>query len=121
MSRTYKDRPERIRFPEQYKFFDTGYEKVSYPIELKDGDGEVFNFNTYWLRELPGVKTKKPKHQDTHWHWMSTPSWWTRMTMNRPLRRKVHLWEHEVVKNNIEELEEADHPDTGHKPHNYYW
>ena len=121
MSRTYKDRPERVRFPQEYKYFDTGYEKVSYTDNYKTHDGDVRELTRYWLRELPGVKTKKPKHMDTEWHWMSTPSWWTRLTMNRPLRRSAHLWEHEVAKCKPEELEEAEYPDTGHKPHNYYW
>ena len=61
---------------------------------------------------------KKSRREDTEWHWMTTPSWWTRMTMNRPQRRHGHVWERTVLFNNIEQ---ADPPQVGRKPHQYYW
>lgn len=88
MSRTFKDKPSKIRFPEVYP---------------------------YWIEV---EKTKKKREEDTEWHWMSTPSWWTRLTMNRPERRANSLLERSVLFNDIEEF---DFPNLGHKPHNYYY
>jgi hypothetical protein len=64
-------------------------------------------------------KTKKPKEKDTEWHWMSTPSWWTRIMMNRPQRRKGKLWEATVKLEKT--LDEVDPPEVSKKPHKYYW
>lgn len=76
-------------------------------------------YGNYW--DVPGAKV--PKHKDNEWHWLeATPSWWTRMMMNRPQRREAHLWEREVSKaQNIEDLEDLDTPNCSHKPHQYYW
>lgn len=111
MSRTHKDVPTKHRSPkEQYDFlYNTVFEIFT------DENGVVH----YSRHELPGVKTKKRKHHDTEHHWMSTPSWWTRLTMNRPIRRYYHLLEHEAVR--TPDLEELDIPDLKKKPHNYYW
>lgn len=68
MSRTYKDKPAKVR------------------LEPWDKDG----YGYIWL---PTTKTKKRKEVDTKDHWMSTPSAWTRLMMNRPQRRASHLWE----------------------------
>ena len=107
MSRTHKDKPRRVTHPEEE--LDYSREKVLV------GD--------YFVRyvEKPGVKTKKRKQQDTEYHWMTTPSWWTRITMNRPQRMEGHLWEKDVVKKGVDNLEEEDPPLVGHKPHVYYW
>lgn len=91
MSRTYKDQPNRIRFPEVYP---------------------------YWVE---CEKTKKRREVDTEWHWMSTPGWWTRLTMNRPQRRAGKLWEQVAKLTQQQELETLDYPGVSHKPHIYYW
>lgn len=75
-------------------------------------------WGNYW--DEPGPK--KSRHTNTHWNWLqSTPSWWTRMMMNRPQRREAHLWEQEAAHTAIENLEELDTPNTTHKPHKYYY
>ena len=71
MSRTYKDRPFKIRFPEDQ--WDYKYYRV--------GDRWYFNYLAY-----PGVLTKKKKNVDTDWHGMTTPSWFIREFMNQPQR-----------------------------------
>jgi hypothetical protein len=62
-------------------------------------------------------KPKKKKQEDTEWHWMSTPSQWNKIMNNRPERK--------AVKNQLKvvptDVEEVDVPDTGYKPHVYYW
>lgn len=56
------------------------------------------------------------------WHWLrSTPSWWTRLTMNRPQRRAAHNWERKASTTDIEKLEDVDTPSHGKKPHQYFW
>ncbi len=112
MSRTYKDRPSRVRFPEFNALYDTF--RIAYEEENDFGDVRV----RYSYLKKPGIKTKKKKHVDTEWHWMSTPSWWTRLIMNRPQRRKGRLWERAIL---FQELEETDAPGVGKKPHQYYW
>ncbi len=88
MSRTFKDKPSKVRFPEVYP---------------------------YWVQT---EKTKKRKEEDTEWHWMSTPSWWTRLCMNRPERRANKLRERNILISNVDEF---DFPDLGHRPHIYFW
>lgn len=122
MSRTYKDRPARVRFPEAYDW-RWNCEKIPYDYTYSPyGTGDPVTVTRYVYRELPGVKTKKRREVDCDWHWMgATPSWWTRMTMNRPQRREAHLWEHDVARTSLEELEEVDKPNASHKPHIYYY
>jgi hypothetical protein len=107
MSRTLKDRKWKLKFPE----LDWQFDSIKITSE-----------NSYSIRyiKLPGIKTKKKRNQDAEWHWINqTPSWWTRLTMNRPQRRAGHIWEHEVLKQ--ADLEDCDPPGVGHKPHIYYW
>ena len=99
MSRTYKDKPSRV--------LHDPYDKDRVMTE------------TWHYRELPTTKTKKRKEVDTEWHWMSTPSWWTRLNMVRPERRAAHL--QEVMALKVVDLEDIDFVDTGRKPHQYYW
>ena len=108
MSRTYKDVPTKHRKPREVYDWNWDVER----IDLGPG------YPRFWHRELPSTKTKKKKEQDTEWHWMSTPSWWTRLTMNKPQRRYYHLLEHEAL---FRDLEEFDFPDLKKKPHIYYY
>ena len=107
MSRTLKDRKWKLKFPE----LDYRFDSV-----------KITSDNSYSIRyiQLPGVKTKKKRELDTDWHWLnSTPSWWTRLMMNRPQRRAGRVWEHKVLKQ--QDLEDCDPPLVGHKPHIYYY
>jgi hypothetical protein len=107
MSRTLKDKHWKLKFPELDYRFDS--------IKITSND-------SYSIRyiQLPGVKRKKKRELDTDWHWLnSTPSWWTRLMMNRPQRRAGRVWEHQVLKQS--DLEDCDPPLVGHKPHIYYY
>ncbi len=111
MSRTHKDVPVKHRKPRDVYDWLYTTEKVAY---LNENDKL-----RYWYKELPGLKPKKRKEVDLEYHWMTTPSWWTRLTMNRPTRRYYHLLEHEAAR--VSDLEEFDIPDLKKKPYNYYW
>ena len=103
MSRTYKDYPSRVK---------------------RDAwDKDIIRLEGWWFRYImmPTTKTKKRKEMDTEDHWMSTPSSWTRIMMNRPQRRNGSLWERKAVRTNILNLLELDTPSVGRKPHQYYW
>lgn len=106
MSRTYKDRPSKIRFPEEqwdYKYY-------------RCGDKWYYGYLAY-----PGVLTKKKKHVDTENHWMSEPSWFIREFMNQPQRARGKQWEKKIVKVSLDDLIDVDYPDVSRKPHIYYW
>lgn len=109
MSRTYKDRPNRVRYEP--------WDKDRSPIYIEYKDcvlrySYLFNKTT---------KTKKRKKVDTEEYWYPTPGWWTRLMMNKPQRRAGSLWEQEVVRTNIQELDNLDTPSVSRKPHIYYW
>lgn len=113
MSRTTKD--SRRRHFSQYWKEDrlaVEYESTSprYP-----GSGYVWHYYV----QLPTSKPKLRKEKDTEDHWMSTPSWWTKMTMIRPERRAAHLLEKKALR--VLDIEDMDFPDLGKKPHCYYW
>lgn len=96
MSRTYKDKPSKITHPNLW----------------------FYNSLTGFWDEPP--QPKKKKRKDTEWHWMTTPSWWTRLTMNRPKRKKQNR-QLRVIPDDLEQLDLVDVADTGNKPHEYYW
>ncbi len=98
MSRTFKDKPSKLK----YDPWDQDMQRV-----------EGF----YRFIQLPTTKPKKRKEVDTEWHWMSTPSWWTRLVMNKPKRRACRLWENTRTLDNLDDV----CPDYGNKPHIYYW
>lgn len=102
MSRTYKDKPSKLRFD----------------LYMKDW---ILVENYGYPKYRPGktTKTKKRKEVDTEDHWMSTPSWWTRLVMIKPERRSAHLQEKKVLL--AEDIEDVDFPDLGKKPHIYFW
>ena len=108
MSRTWKDRPARINYPE---------EQWDYRYGTQDPMDVLYSRHL----ERTGVLTKKKRQVDTEYHWMTTPSWFIRDTMNRPQRRASKMWEDTVVGKNIDELEVEDPPVIGKKPHIYYW
>lgn len=99
MSRTYKDKP--------YKYRKGDFCAFEYAV-----------FNNTEALDAP----KKPKRKNTVYWWMSTPSWWTNLVMNRPMRHMGRIWETNIKKvNNMDELEEEMPPDVFKKPHVYYW
>jgi hypothetical protein len=129
MSRTYKDKPSRLKYDRYDK------DMVVYSTEEVTKDHHYYFENGEFVRkDLPEedrrtytricyiygktTKPKKRKEHDTEWHWMSTPSWWTRLTMTRPQRRAGKIWERKVL---FEDIEDADPPDVGRKPHIYYY
>lgn len=106
MSRTHKDLPSKLRYPEEewdYKYYLVGNRRyIDY-------------------LQYPGVLTKKKKRTDTENHWMSTPMWWVREMMNQPQRTKGRQWEKSVLKVDINDLDIIDYPSVSRKPHWYYW
>jgi hypothetical protein len=107
MSRTLKDKKWELKFPEAQWDFDN--------FKITSDSGYTIRYI-----KLPGVKTKKKREVDNEWHWIyNTPSWWTRLMMNRPQRRAGRVWEHKVLRE--ADLEDCDPPGVGHKPHQYYW
>ena len=118
MSRTYKDRPSRIRFPNW--LLNDGYDVFEYELETPrvSYSGKVITHSKYSLKRA-GFLPKKSRRADSEWHWQSTPSWWTRMHMNRPERIRA---KREVAKiKHMIDLEEVDVPDLKRKPHVYYY
>lgn len=137
MSRTYKDQPPHIRFEDQRRWrgdqadwhrFDYEQKMIGYRTSWYDyKTGVTHRLDTpqeyeytVWLKK-PGVIRKKKKNDDIKYHWMGTPSAWTKIMMNRPQRKASKKWEREIVKNQIETLEDADAPPLGRKPHGWYW
>ena len=100
MSRTLKDKPSKLKFD----------------AYMKDMIRVEGTYKHIWTKT---TKTKKRKEVDTEDHWMGTPGWWVKMTMNKPGRRKQHLLEKKVLK--VEDIEEFDFPEYGRKPHIYFW
>ena len=101
MSRTYKDRPSKIRFPQDDNWVVT---------------------EGYGIRYLPTIEPKKPKELNTKWHWIhGTPSWWNNLFHTRPIRGKFRNFCHAAVKSSTEALEEMFEPEDSKNPHKYYW
>lgn len=116
MSRTYNTKPRRLRYPR----WDTYMEKVEYLSECTDFlSGLPRSYHkTVWL-ELAGVKPKKKRKQDTEDRWMTTPSWFTKLFMNRPQKRRGRKWETKIK--GLSNLEDIDYPSVSKKPHKYFY
>lgn len=121
MSRTYKDKHWKLRFPREDDSVVIEYvaEVKVYDYNLRAFTGETrISKARFWIQE-PGVKTKKKRRDSDPWHWcQATPSWWTRITMNRPARRKGRIWEQKVL---FQDIEDTDPPGVSRKPHVYYF
>jgi len=103
MSRTHKDMPWKVKFPESkfdYKYYQSN--------------------NNFCFLEYPGKLTKK-KRSYKEYHGMPTPMWWISLMMNQPQRSRGKQWEKQVLKTKVSELIDQDYPDVGRKPHIYYW
>lgn len=124
MSRTYKDRHWKIRFGWMER--DLECEKLPYEVPYRKYNPTTGEYETtddvvirYVYLERAGTKPKLKRQVNNHYAWYSaTPSWWTRLHMNRPQRRKGHLWERKAL---FEDIEDSDPPGVGRKPHKYYW
>lgn len=122
MSRTYKDK-KRVKLKRYYKDrWETEHTKFTYEgwkytwPDYNTATGTITR--TIYL-EKAGAKPKQRKEVDTEDHWMTTPGWWIRLTMNRPERREHHLLEKKILREI--DIEDVDFPDLGRKPHVYYW
>ena len=114
MSRTYKDKPYKLRHePWDKDRVMVRCEAICYDWLTKEPKEYIAT------RYLEGktTKTKKRKEVDTQDNWMRTPSWWTHLTMIRPERRKTKV----LLATLPDDLEEVDVPDLGHKPHIYFY
>lgn len=122
MSRTYKDIPWKMRFP-QHADINSRYNFYPYIREYKDYETKETKSKLAWFSvKKAGFFQKVKRTKNAQWHWMgSTPSWWINQMMTRPQRVASKKFEREIVKCNIEELEELDAPIIGRKPHIYYW
>lgn len=116
MSRTYKDRPARVRYP------DTSHDYEAVPY-IASGNhwstGEPYERLAWFSVKKPYIKRKKKRNVDTEWRWMTTPGWWVRLYMTRPQRNASNHYMRQVTLD--VDLEEVDPPGLGHKPHIYYW
>ena len=85
---------------------------------IKDKPKDLL-YGDYWNT---GDKPKVPKFKDSEWHWVqSTPSWWNHLYHTKPIRARCTIWEHDVVKASVDELDDIDPPNISNKPHRYYW
>jgi len=118
MSRTYKDRPSRVRFPEHK--IDDKYENFQYELETPfiNWKGQLQTHSIYSTKRA-GYLPKKKRRADTEWHWQSTPSWWTNLYMNRPQRQASNQYMRQLSLDI--DLDEVDPPLVGNKPHIYFW
>ena len=115
MSRTYKDKPWKLKSPESR--WDYGMERIPY----QKWSQEFQHWYNFWCYiERPGVKSKKKRHCKEY-HSMPTPMWWVREMMNQPQRAKGRQWEKSVLKVDINDLDVIDYPSVSRKPHLYYW
>jgi hypothetical protein len=102
MSRTQKDWPDQIRWPDA---------RPKYDSSIHFGLG---------YHTLPMTASKVKRTSDINWKWYKrTPSAWTRIQMTRPKRRACRVWE--LKTKYLLDFEEADCPDFGRKPHVYYY
>ena len=132
MSRTYKDKP--YKYSDQFHSWEQDRYAVEYTVlqtHSYEYDPKLGRYASIELSEpieRAGVRylqaktsrTKKRKsEEDLEYRWMSTPSWWTRMFMNRPQRHRGRAWERKVLL--CDDLEDADPPRFSNKPHIYFF
>lgn len=100
MSRTFKTRPYKVRFRDDW---DKDRLTVPYTRTAEDWyTKEPIEVPCHYYIQTPTTVPKKKRKVDTEERWMTTPSWWTRMTQNKPQRCKVRLWERQVQKTPIQ-------------------
>lgn len=83
---------------------------------------EAYERDRKWANMMPRYGCRaRPEYKEKWWrqkyiYWMTTPSAWTRIMMNRPHRAKEHAALKKVLKGDLD----AQFPVWG-KPHIYYW
>lgn len=115
MSRTYKDKPWKLRFPEQQ--WDYSHERI--PTQ-RWSESYQYWYNFWCFLEKPGVKTKK-KRIYKEYHGMPTPNWFVHDFMTVPQRAAGKQWERKIVQVPQDKLIDEDTPTVSRKPHLYYW
>lgn len=113
MSRTLKDKPSKLKgdaWDKDREYYNYTRVWVTYSGELVEHEWKAY-------METKTTKTKKRKEVDTEDRWRSTPGWWVRLTMNKPQRREVHLWERKALFSDLDELIQP----TRKVGHVYYW
>ena len=94
MSGTFKDKPTKIKYKDKWPFSEN---------------------------EEQSPKKRKEKNTEWLW-WKSTPSWWVKDHMNKPLRAFGRKLERNAAKQvDLGRLQELDERGTGRKPFRYYW
>ena len=119
MSRTYKHIKEAKLKRHYAERWDIEYDKFvfeSWKYVWPDFNTSVGTYSRVCYLKKAGVLTKKKKSVDDEHHWMTTPSWWNRIHHTRPERRSA-----KVALSKVSDVEEVDIPDTGRKPHQYFW
>lgn len=126
MSRTWKDKPWKLT-----EYYDHGLDsiRVEYEAEITETfcretwqwvklEASIHRTRYYYIQQK-STKPKVRKSKNTEWRWYKqTPSWWTRLFMNKPQRRKGRQWERKVL---FEDIEDTDPPGVSRKPHKYYF
>ncbi len=115
MSRTHKDKPQKLVDPESR--WDYGMERVPYQ---KWSNSFEYWYTTYCYIQRGGVKTKKKRTYHER-NWMRTPMWFVHDFMTVPQRAAGRQWEKKIVRVQIGSLDDEDTPSVGRKPHLYYW
>lgn len=113
MSRTYKDVPHRLSWT--FKKRERSHETREY---FYDAETDIISSCIYEHTFTEYDHVYLGVGLPEHYHHSSTPSWWTRVTMNRPQRRVGRIWERQVL---LHDLEDTVPPTVSKKPHIYYW
>jgi hypothetical protein len=107
MARTLKDRPAKLRFPEEYPFRDLDQRIPYTAVRTNRSTGEKYEIESWFYLTRGGTKTKKKRKVDTKWHWLrGEPRWWRNSyeRKNRTnIRQRIHRFmvgEAEDVLNN---------------------
>jgi hypothetical protein len=116
MSKTYKDK-------RNYEFRHRNWQgdevRIPYIANVTYWNGEVEERTKFFYLKQPTTKPKVKKLVDNEWHWLrAAPSWWVRDFMTAPKRASVRNWKRSLT---LENIDDADCPDYGNKPHHYYW
>lgn len=75
--------------------------------------------NKSYDRDNNGKITRRYTRKQIDDRWSTTPSWWIRLTMNRPRRRLNRTMCHQVLAGM--DADGMAFPLGNHKPHNYYF
>lgn len=71
---------------------------------------------------IRGKHKKDGRKKDMPWNW-STPSWFTKLYMNDPVKRKFKDWEGKVKRTSLEDIAEHEYPIEPDKKgrQEYFW